>query len=70
MNDEIMNNLNEKLDEALERGRQMLDEEELQHYAEDLKVHTEQIIKEHPLKSLTTGLVVGFLLGRMFSSDE
>jgi len=70
MNEEILENLNERLDEAMDRGRQMVDDEELTERIEDLKERAEALVRKHPVKSVAGGLLIGYLLGRILSSDD
>lgn len=70
MDEEILENLNEELDSALDRGRQMVDDEELAKRIEELKVKTETIIRKHPVKSVAGGLLIGYVLGKLLSSEE
>ena len=70
MNEEILENLNERLDEAMDRGRQMVDDEELTERIDDLKERAEALVRKHPVKSVAGGLLIGYLLGRILSSDD
>lgn len=70
MNEEIIDNINERLDEAIERGRQMVNEEELAERVEELKQEAKLMIRRHPLKSVAAGLLAGYIIGKLFSSDE
>lgn len=70
MNEEIIQNLNERLDMAIGRGRVMLEDEELQKRLEELKERSENIIRRHPIKSVTIGLAVGFIVAKIFTSDD
>ncbi len=70
MNEEIIENLNERLDEALDRGRKIVEEEELAERVEDLKQRTEILIRKHPVKSVAAGLLAGYILGKLLSSDD
>lgn len=70
MNEEILENLNQELDEALDRGRQIVEEEELAKRIDELKERAENLIREHPVKSVAGGLLVGYLLGKILSSDD
>lgn len=70
MNDEIIESLNTKLDLALEKGRQLMEDEELQQRLEDAKVIAEETVRKHPIKSVIAGLAVGFLIGKVLSGDD
>lgn len=70
MNDDIINNLNERLDKAIDKGRDMLADEEFQRQVDEMKEMAEDTIRKHPIKSVAAGVVVGFLLARMFRSGD
>lgn len=70
MNEEILDNVNRRLDDALERGRRMVENDELPQQAEELKNQAEGIIREHPIKSVAVGLFAGYVIGKIFSSDK
>ena len=69
MNEEIIDNVNKRLDEAIERGRQLINEEELPERMDELRLQAEELIRKHPLKSIATGLIVGFIVGKIIRSD-
>lgn len=70
MDEEILHNLNRSLDEALEKGRKVVEDEEIAERIEELKSETENLIRRHPLKSIAAGLLAGYILGKIFSSDD
>ncbi|MDZ7694558.1 MAG: hypothetical protein U5K69_26130 [Balneolaceae bacterium] len=70
MNEEILKNLNIRLDAALDRGRKLVDDEELDLRIEEFKLRAELAIRKNPLKSVGAGLLVGFILGKILSSDD
>ncbi len=70
MNDEIIKNLNEKIDSAIGKGKQLIADENLKARAEDLKEKAETVVKSHPVKSIVAGLVIGFLIGKILSSED
>lgn len=70
MNEEIIENLNEELDDALDRGRKIVEDEELAERIDELKTRAENLIRKHPVKSVAGGLLAGYLLGKILSSDE
>lgn len=73
MDDEILENLNEELDNALNRGRQIVEDEELAELAErvdELKMKAEELIRKHPVKSVAGGLVLGYIVGKLLSSED
>ena len=70
MNEEIIQNLNERLDRTIGKGRDILADELLQQKVEELKNKAEITIKNHPIKSVLAGLAVGILLGTIIRSDD
>ncbi len=70
MNEEILQNLNSRLDEALDRSRKVIEDEELNQRIEELKMRAELMIRKNPLKSVAAGLLAGFILGKILSSDD
>lgn len=70
MNEEIINNLNKELDNALERGRKIVEDEELSKRIDELKKRSETLIRKHPVKSVAGGLLIGFLIGKILSRDD
>ncbi|MEO1021238.1 MAG: hypothetical protein AAFW89_01725 [Bacteroidota bacterium] len=70
MNEELLHQLNDRLEAALTRGKQVIDEAQLPEAVDELKVKSEQLIREHPIKSLVVGFTVGFILARLFTSED
>ncbi|WP_138430049.1 hypothetical protein [Fodinibius saliphilus] len=70
MDEEILENINERLDKTLDRGRRMVEEEELAERIDELKLRAEKIIRKHPVKSVAGGLLAGYILGKLLSSDD
>ena len=70
MNEEILENINRRLDNALEQGRRIVEKEELPEKFEDLKNRAETLVRKHPIKSVAAGLFAGYLIGKILSSDD
>lgn len=70
MDEEILENLNEELDSALDRGRKMVEDEELAKRIEELKLRAENLIRKHPVKSVAGGLLAGYIVGKLLSSED
>lgn len=70
MNEEIIQNLNERLDRAIDKGKDIIADEEFQKKVEDVKTQAESTIREYPLISVAAGLAVGFIIARLFRSDD
>lgn len=70
MDEEIIENVNERLDNALDRGRRIVEDEELAKRVDDIKLRAENLIRKHPVKSVAGGLFIGYLLGKLLSSED
>lgn len=70
MNEEILQNINHRIDDALEYGRQVVEDDELVERLERLRAQSENYIRKHPLKSVGIGLFAGYVLGKIFSSED
>jgi len=70
MDEEILENLNERLDDALDHGRRIVEDEELVERVDHLKLRAENIIRKHPVKSVAGGLLAGYIIGKLLSSDD
>lgn len=70
MDEKILQNLNRRLDDALEEGRKVVKDEQLFERINELKKQTEQTIRKHPVKSVAIGLLVGYVVGKIFSSED
>jgi len=70
MDEEILQNLNKRLDNALDRGRKAVNDEHLSERIDELKDQAESTIRKHPLKSVAIGLLAGYIVGKIFSSEE
>lgn len=70
MNEEIIQNLNKRLDRTIDKGRDILADEQLKQKVEELRNQAETTIKKHPIKSVLAGLAVGVLLGALIGSDD
>lgn len=70
MNEDILQNVNHRIDNALEYSRQLVEDERVIERVEDLKQQTETYIRKNPLKSVAIGLVTGYVLGKLFSTED
>ncbi len=70
MNEEILQNINHRIDNALEYGRQIMEDEELIDQVEHLREQTESYISKNPLKCIAIGVVTGYVIGRIFRSED
>ncbi len=70
MDEKILENVNDRLDEAFERGRQLVKDDEFAERLEVLRLQAENTIRKHPVKSVAAGLLAGYLLGKLFSAED
>lgn len=70
MNEEIIQNLNERLDRAIVKGRSMLEDDDIQNQLNEFRLRTESAIRENPLKAVLIGVAAGFIISKIFSSDD
>jgi len=70
MNNEIIKRVNDRLDEAIDRGRNLVENEELQERLNVAKDQAEDYIRENPVKSVLIGFAVGFLISKIFESED
>ena len=70
MNEDILENVNRRLDDALERGRRIVENDELPEQIEHYRHRAETLIRKHPIKSVAAGLFAGYIIGKLLSSDD
>ena len=70
MNDEIISNLNERLDKAIEKGRAIVTDDKFQQRVEEVRAKAEDTIRKHPVKSVLIGLTIGYVIGKILSSGD
>ena len=67
MDEQIIGNINDRLDRIIEQGRDMIDEEALMKQIETGSKQLQEQIRRHPYSSMVVGFVAGFALARLFS---
>lgn len=70
MKDDFVENISSRLDEAIERGRHLVEDEDLALRAEEMMEKAETTIRKYPLRSVAAGLLAGYIIGKLFSSDH
>ncbi|MAO64604.1 MAG: hypothetical protein CL666_06365 [Balneola sp.] len=70
MNEEIIQNLNERLDSAIDRSREILEDEDLQVRLAEIQERAETLVRRHPIKSVAAGLAVGFIVAKIFTHQD
>jgi ElaB/YqjD/DUF883 family membrane-anchored ribosome-binding protein len=70
MNEDLINNLNAKLESAIQKGKNFVEEEELQARLEEVKAEAEDQIRKHPIRSVAIGFAVGFIFAKLFSNND
>ncbi len=69
MNEEIIRNLNYRIDRALDYTRQMVEDDNMSERIEECKIRAELFIAKNPLKSVAGGLLAGWIIGKLLSDD-
>lgn len=69
MNEEILRNLNYRIDEALDYTRQFVESDEMSDRIDEYKLRAELFIAKNPVKSIAGGLLAGYLIGKILSDD-
>lgn len=69
MNEDILNDINEELESALNEGRQLLNEAELQEKIDEIRTEAELLIRKYPIKSVLISAAAGFLLAKLLRGD-
>lgn len=70
MDEEIIRSLNRKLDVAIQQGRDMIQDEQLQNRLKEVRRQSEDLIRRYPVQSIGIGLFAGFIIGRLLNSDD
>ncbi|HKJ32435.1 MAG TPA: hypothetical protein VKA34_11440 [Balneolales bacterium] len=68
--DELLRQLNMKIEELTRKGELMLQDEEIQERIDDVKKRAKELISEHPVGSMVTGLLIGYLLAKLLTNDR
>ncbi len=66
MDEQILHNVNQKLDRMIEQGRDLIDEEALKQQIENGSSQLRDQIRRYPVASVVAGLAAGFLFARIF----
>lgn len=69
MNEDILQNINRRIDDTLEYSRKLVEDDKVVERFDELKLRSENYIRENPIKSVAIGLFTGYILGKIFSSD-
>ena len=65
MDENIINDLNDELESAIDGGSSVLDDAELEEKLNELKTEAELLIRKHPITSVLAGAAVGFILAKL-----
>jgi hypothetical protein len=68
MNEDIINDLNNELEDAINQGREYLLDGEFKEKLDELKTDAELAIRKSPIKSVLIGVAAGFILAKLFRS--
>lgn len=69
MNEEILRNLNYRLDEALDYTRQLVEDDNIGEQMDKYKLKVERFVAENPVKAVAGGLLAGYVFGKVISDD-
>lgn len=64
-----MDKLNKRLSELSESGLTIINDPELQEKILKIRAQVEELIRKNPVASLGAGLLLGYLIGRLFRRD-
>lgn len=70
MDEGIIQNINERLDKASENGHERVSDIDLKQELEELQTKAESFIRKHPVRSVLAGLLTGFIVARIFRSED
>lgn len=70
MGDQTIESLSDKLDQLDDLVSQYPELGELQQKAEELRFRAESLIRENPLLAVGAAVLLGYLIGRLFSGDD
>lgn len=65
MEKNIINNLNEELENAIEEGRTLLDCSDFEERFDEIKTEAELLIRKNPIASVAIGVAVGYVIGKI-----
>ena len=65
MEEEIIKNLNDELEEAIEHEVSALRQADIEERFDELKTEAELLIRKHPLASVVAGFVAGYVIGKI-----
>lgn len=65
MEKNIINNLNEELENAIEEGRTLLDCSDVEERFDEIKTEAELLIRKNPIASVAIGVAVGYVIGKI-----
>ncbi len=70
MNENLKDAAMVEIEKLLQKGKDLLENEELRERADALKNKAEETIKKHPIKSVVIGLGIGYLIGKILKSND
>lgn len=68
MDEEIIKDLNDELEGAIDDVQRKLNRADIEESIDELKTEAELLIRKYPVRSVIIGAAAGFLLGRIFKS--
>lgn len=68
MEKDIINNLNDGLEDAIDEGKNLIERAEIRERYLDIKTESELYIRKHPFQSVIAGVLAGYIIGKIFRS--
>lgn len=65
MDEEIIKNLNDELEDAIEHGVSALRQADVEERFNELKTEAELLIRKHPVASVMVGFAAGYFIGKI-----
>jgi len=70
MLDEVVDRVESTILAIARQGSDFLKESELDVRISEVKRKTQELVKEHPVESMLVGVVIGYIVGRLFSRNR
>lgn len=70
MDNEIIQVLEQRIHQLVDEGRKVIKDEDLQKRLNQLTQETKSLVRKYPYQSMGVGLLAGYLLAKLLSSDE
>lgn len=68
--DDKLKKLSDMVSDLTRRGDEFLHDERVQQQISKVRENTKDIISKYPVGAIVTGAVIGYMLGRLFRSED